>query len=228
MHEIINQACRVSNKRYLFDLDHIWHLLGYRSKRNCLYQVHKLKANKDYIIQAMHESERRRKLGGFNRIIYMLNAKGLKKLICSCNTKLARNFHAYLIEAETAYLRNKSKISFPEKRAVKRAMNKVMMTSEVDTRNREIDVRDALATKLNAKVEIPVKHGRIDVMTDEECIEVKTASKWKHALGQILVYADSAPCINKKLRIHLYDVNNLDIEDIRAVCAKYGVHVTTQ
>lgn len=41
----------------------------------------------------------------------------------------------------------------------------------------------------DAQIEVPLSVGIVDVMTDRAVIEVKIASAWKHALGQVLAYA---------------------------------------
>jgi len=51
--------------------------------------------------------------------------------------------------------------------------------------------RDALAAKLNAKHEVVIEGGRIDVMTDTEAIEIDWPHKWHEGLGQALHYADA-------------------------------------
>ena len=70
----------------------------------------------------------------------------------------------------------------------------------------EARVRDALAQRLNGNVEVSCLHGRIDVVTELEVIEVKHAPKYLHALGQVLGYSESYP--NKTLRIHLFGTAN--------------------
>ncbi len=51
--------------------------------------------------------------------------------------------------------------------------------------------RDALATKLNAKHEVPIEAGRVDVLTDKEVIELDWPHKWHEGLGQVLHYSDA-------------------------------------
>lgn len=41
----------------------------------------------------------------------------------------------------------------------------------------------------DSQVELPTAVGFVDVVTDDRVIEVKQASSWKHALGQVLAYS---------------------------------------
>ncbi len=55
-----------------------------------------------------------------------------------------------------------------------------------------------LADELGGDVEVTVKGGRADIVTDNHAIEVEWASKWKNAIGQALWYGletDRAPRI---------------------------------
>jgi len=54
---------------------------------------------------------------------------------------------------------------------------------------RESAWRDALSQRLGGKAEVPVKNGRIDVLTTNEAIEIDWPHKWHEGLGQALHYA---------------------------------------
>jgi hypothetical protein len=50
----------------------------------------------------------------------------------------------------------------------------------------ELKIAKRLALKEFGITEFTIPNGRIDVVTADEIIEVKKASQWKHALGQVL------------------------------------------
>lgn len=89
---------------------------------------------------------------------------------------------------------------------------------------REYEIRDKIARLRKGKVEVKTSFGRIDVMTHDAIIEVKTASKYKHALGQILFYSECFP--SRKREIVLYGPCDVDRAEIVRVCEKYQVQVT--
>ena len=91
--------------------------------------------------------------------------------------------------------------------------------------NMERIVRDALVLKCNGKVEVESKHGFIDILSDDELIEVKHVSGYKHALGQVF---KSFP--TRSLRIHLFGTEDALkpelIELCESLCKEYNIRVT--
>ena len=70
---------------------------------------------------------------------------------------------------------------------------------------REQEVRRRLTSALAAQSplqEVRCEHGVADIITDTEVIEVKVASKYAHALGQVQAYATSFP--GRRMRVHLF------------------------
>lgn len=62
----------------------------------------------------------------------------------------------------------------------------------------ERDYQIPFCTSMNGKIEIPVKGGRIDCLTDQYAIEVDYAPKWKESIAQARWYGfqtDKAPAI---------------------------------
>lgn len=51
--------------------------------------------------------------------------------------------------------------------------------------------RDALAEHVGGRVEVSMKEGRADVVTETEVYEVDFQNKWKEGMGQVKVYAQS-------------------------------------
>lgn len=77
------------------------------------------------------------------------------------------------------------------------------------------------------EMEVKCIYGRIDIMTNNEIIEVKTAKHWKHALGQIKVYHKLFK--DKKMRIHLFDHHSMskkEKDEIVKVCKDESIKVT--
>ncbi len=85
--------------------------------------------------------------------------------------------------------------------------------------------RDKLARKLKGQTEVTTPVGRIDILTANEIIEVKSIKQWKAALGQVIAYGHYYPSHRK--RIHLFgrklDVNSSLIE---RSCLDHGVFVS--
>jgi hypothetical protein len=63
----------------------------------------------------------------------------------------------------------------------------------------ESRIRDRIAEELGGRVEVSCRHGRIDVVTDDEVIEVKHIVKYLHALGQVLGYGSDFPHLKKRV-----------------------------
>ena len=85
-------------------------------------------------------------------------------------------------------------------------------------------VKERLVKSL-VQTEVRLQSGIVDVVTRDEIIEIKKASLWKHALGQILAYAFEPECQNKSKRIHLFG-SIKDKTKIVACCTHYGVSVS--
>lgn len=92
----------------------------------------------------------------------------------------------------------------------------------------ELRVRDALALRLGGEVEVECNHGRIDVVTPIEVIEVKHAPKYLHALGQVLGYSDAFP--DRVRRIHLFgtasEVTDELLRKVTSLVAKFDIVMT--
>jgi hypothetical protein len=87
----------------------------------------------------------------------------------------------------------------------------------------EKKIQDELAEKYDAEVEVKTEVGFIDLVTNDYVIEIKDAAKWKHALGQILCYAEFYP--NHKKKIILFGEVNFDIDLAKNICSKFDVDV---
>lgn len=93
--------------------------------------------------------------------------------------------------------------------------------------NVEQRIRDRLQQQLGGLTEITTPVGRIDLLTNTQVIEVKHASDWKAALGQVLTYSGFYP--QHQRRIHLFYNRGKplkQIEDIQSICADLDIEVT--
>lgn len=101
-------------------------------------------------------------------------------------------------------------------------MNKIIIS--------EKDAQVALVKILKAKgigkiqEQVRCDIGTIDILTESHLIEIKSAEKWKHGLGQVLAYGYVYP--NHTCHLHLFNVINTDMKVIGEVCEQYDVIVT--
>lgn len=86
-------------------------------------------------------------------------------------------------------------------------------------------VQDRLCRTFGGSKEVKCGAGFIDLLTDTEIIEIKRASKWKSAVGQILAYGNFYPSHAK--RIHLFDVpQSFDRDTVELCCESLGISVS--
>lgn len=99
-----------------------------------------------------------------------------------------------------------------------------VLVSRLPPTRREAFYRDAEKLRIGARSEVPVGGGIADLVSRTEVVEVKAGRAWRHALGQVLAYGHHHPSLAK--RIHLYDVEGVDVDECRQVSAVYGVSVS--
>lgn len=88
----------------------------------------------------------------------------------------------------------------------------------------EQGISDRLAEREDGDREVVVSGGRIDVLTKDEIIEVKSYKQKLHAIGQILYYGKSYP--NHQRRIHLYAHENLRNKKYERLCQTLDIRLT--
>ena len=89
----------------------------------------------------------------------------------------------------------------------------------------EKEVQRRLSFREKGKMEIPCPAGIIDIITETEVIEVKKASDWKAAVGQVLAYGAYYPSLRK--RIHLFSgVSSSMRKIIVDHCSTWGILAT--
>lgn len=92
-------------------------------------------------------------------------------------------------------------------------------------RQDEYDIKLEMQQLLGGQVEVKTPVGRIDLLTDTQLIEIKRASDWKNAMGQVMAYGYYYPSHQK--RIHLFAPSPTEDQDlIESVCSTYGIIVT--
>jgi hypothetical protein len=70
---------------------------------------------------------------------------------------------------------------------------------------------------------VPAKYGRIDIVTPDEVIEVKRATKFMHALGQVLGHSVAFPALRR--RVHIFGTpDERSAEVIRNAVELGGLH----
>ena len=67
--------------------------------------------------------------------------------------------------------------------------------------------------------------GKIDLIFENKIIEIKKFSQWKHALGQILVYALNFPSMNRNLILFKGEIDFKKLDVIKSICESYDVNV---
>jgi hypothetical protein len=86
----------------------------------------------------------------------------------------------------------------------------------------EKQIQLRLHQELGGAMEVETKVGYIDLLTADEIIEIKEGKYWKHAVGQILMYAVEYP--HHKKRIHLFNIDSCDL--IEEYCKLYDISVS--
>jgi len=88
----------------------------------------------------------------------------------------------------------------------------------------EAQVRDRLAQRIpGSQTEVMTPFGRIDILTPTEVIEVKRASQWKQAIGQVEIYRQAYP--HHRPRIHLFGKTKHQAL-IQKLCRSKGIRCT--
>lgn len=107
----------------------------------------------------------------------------------------------------------------------KRYMYAISNLQPTEAEQLERQVKERLHAKLGGIVEQKTPAGRIDLLTDQDIIEIKEISKWKHALGQVLAYSIDYP--EKRKRIHLFgDSNSINKSMIVKRCNIFDIIVS--
>ena len=91
----------------------------------------------------------------------------------------------------------------------------------------ESQIQQRLAQRFGCKREVRCPSGRVDLLSKDMLIEVKSARQWKSAVGQVLAYSTHFP--SRQNIIYLFDVpENFDIDMVRNACSMFGIEVMTE
>lgn len=102
-----------------------------------------------------------------------------------------------------------------------RQLTTVKSTAKVAS---EAQIRDYLAQSIpGSQTEVSTEFGRIDILTPTEVIEVKRATQWKQAIGQVEIYRHGYP--KHQPRIHLFGKTKHQAM-IKDVCRARGICCT--
>jgi hypothetical protein len=88
----------------------------------------------------------------------------------------------------------------------------------------ERKIQEELCKKLKGKQEVETVCGYIDILTDYQIIEIKHISEYKHALGQILMYAHEYPKHGKVICLFGKD-DNVNIDVVKDIYSEYDVEL---
>lgn len=98
-------------------------------------------------------------------------------------------------------------------------------TDKDEYQTREKNIQERLHQELGGEIEVETSVGFIDLLTPTEIIEIKHTSSWKHAVGQVLMYAVEYPRHQK--RVHIFGENEkTNMTLIRERSALYSIRVT--
>ncbi|MBD2496770.1 hypothetical protein [Nostoc sp. FACHB-280] len=93
------------------------------------------------------------------------------------------------------------------------------------TQGTERKIQMRFEKELKGKTNVIVPTGYIDVLTSTEIIEIKQASDWKYAVGQVTCYALYYPSHQK--RLHLFgDTHEKFQQLVQECCLKLNIRVT--
>ena len=98
--------------------------------------------------------------------------------------------------------------------------------SDLDTyssNNKEKMIQDNLKKKLRGKIEVKTPVGKIDLLTNDTLIEIKTYTNWKCALGQLIAYGTFYP--NRRKQMCLFDVGDNEITYIKKICKRNDIEL---
>jgi hypothetical protein len=85
----------------------------------------------------------------------------------------------------------------------------------------------AISLRLQAELggfrEVSTPSGNIDLLTAYKLIELKAGERWTHGIGQLIAYGFHHP--DKQKILYLFDYDNLDLDNVRAVCQSANIEV---
>ena len=209
----------------MYDLDDVWKVLGYSAKSGAVRAVRKLP--KEHWVT--HKAPRPTGRGGYNKIKYLVDKAGLYLMLAKTNSVMADRFREYLLAAEEVYQNNKDAIDPDETSWARETYSEWKASTAADSKTPEGEeeaVRSRLHAAVGGEKEVDLgRLGRADIVTATEIIEVKSVCKWKHALGQVLVYGTAFEQLRE--RVHLFGTcDDATKAVIKEAMDTYGVRCT--
>ena len=97
------------------------------------------------------------------------------------------------------------------------------VTQGVQKQGREKKVQLKIQQQIGGEIEVKVPCGYIDNLTDHFLVEVKTARRYKNAIGQVMAYGVYHPKCWKV--IALYDYEKINRKVVENVCCALDIEV---
>jgi hypothetical protein len=222
------------DKKFSVNFDSVWTFLGYSSKGNALRRLkQKFAAGVDFLTEsypARHPSG-----GGAPVKQYMLTPAAFERFALSTESERGTLVRDFFVALKEQYFHTLENIHQHTPAALINESNlflegehtKLAQSIEWAPKGSERAVQCYVHECEGGVMEIPCRHGQVDIVTATEVIEVKPLTMWKHALGQVLAYSACFP--KHRARIHLYmddEEQSTDLSDIIEICCRVGVRVT--
>lgn len=233
MAKILITALGDSGNKFPIDFDFVWTFLGYSSKGNASRKLTgKFEEGVDFLLETY--PARSQSGGGAPLKRYRLTPDAFERFALSTESErgtLVRDFFVtlkkkYFHTLDNVYQQSPEALIDESKRFLEGEHKKLACTIIGRPPGAERVVQCCLCELEGGVLEVPCKYGQVDLVTATEVIEVKSMSKWKHALGQVLAYSTCFP--KHRARIHLYkdEAQGPDLSDIIEVCSRVGIRVT--
>jgi hypothetical protein len=229
-----------SNSKFPVPFDQAWQWLGYSTKGSGLRGLLSLRINSRPIVEGTDYQKARIPSRGAPAHDYTLSADCFRTLALTCENprgqlvrdffvSLSKEYSAHLAEVQEASDLMQLQASTIERASAFQATHVEVLTKELPPPVRlERLVTLRLRTLLGGHMEVGSTHGRIDILTDIEVIEVKRFKDWKTGLGQVLVYSDDYPDLRARLYLFAVAPEELttDLQAISRLCVTRAVTVT--
>ena len=118
-----------------------------------------------------------------------------------------------------------ARLELPDSNTIKVKDKQGQSVVKIKHKDVEKGIQKNLAKQLKGRMEVYCPVGRIDILTNSQIIEIKEASSWKSAVGQILTYGSYYP--EHRKRIHLFGECQICMRvAIRECCKALDIEVT--
>jgi hypothetical protein len=220
--------------KFPVDFDGVWTFLGYSAKGNALRKLTKrFEEGVDFLLEsypARHPSG-----GGAPLKRYRLTLDAFERFALSTQSERGTLVRDFFVALKKQYFRTLDNVHQHTPEALINESNlflegehgKLAQSIDWAPKGRERAVKYQLFEREGGVMEVPCRHGQVDLVTATEIIEVKPMTMWKHALGQVLAYSACFP--EHRARIHLYmddEEQSTDYSDMSDICCRVGVRVT--